>query len=457
MTNKTTFLFILIFLSVEVFSQKGKVQTAWRSLVDYEASVAEGKPDINYLNKAKEAIDLALQNEDTKNKGKTHAYKARISYAQYQFSLKEELKKLETSVTDKNERALVAYGNTDLTDFETASSEIIKIKELDPKFMESILDALSKSANGGTATIDEDDLKFAVVAQQIKTETGNIASGKYNVKKYEEAADYFYKTAYLNSVLYKEKDTLEFYNACVAASKSKNNDKVIEYNKKMIEAKISKPFNYESIYIAYLLKGDSAAALETIKKGRVAFPDDLNLTNKETELYLATGQQQLALNNIKVSIEKEPSNPVFYLIAGQIYDALANPRDNLTNKELPKPANYQELFKNAEASYLKGLEQKQNNKEYEYNLVFNLGALYNNYGGMMQNRKPEKITEMAKIQKENEAISQEYYKKAIPYLERALAMKPDDTQTMLPLRKLYLLTNNEAKAKEMNDRIKTGK
>ena len=73
-------------------SQKSKVQTAWRSLNDYEATVKDGKPELLYLTKAKEAIDIALANEETKNHGKTHAYKARISYAQYQYNLIQELR-----------------------------------------------------------------------------------------------------------------------------------------------------------------------------------------------------------------------------------------------------------------------------------------------------------------------------------------------------------------------------
>ncbi len=453
MTTKIIVLTASVLFSVNLFSQKGKVQTAWRSLTDYESTAAEGKPEIKYLDKAKEAIDQALQNEDTKNKGKTHAYKARISYAHYQYDLSQEVKRLESSVTDKNERVLVAYGNTSLKDFEEASEEIVKIKELDPKYMATIREGLMK----GPSALEDDDMKFALVAQQVKVEAANIASGKYKAKRYDEAADYFYKTAFMNSILYEVKDTANFYNACISAAKAKNDEKTLDYNKKMIDAKIAIPYNYEAIYGVQLAKGDSAAALETLRKGRSAFPADMSLTNKETDYYLATGNQQQALANIKASIEKDPTNPVFYLISGQIYDALANPRDKNTNKDLPKPADFEQLFRNAESSYLKGLEQKQNNKEYHYNLVFNLGALYNNYGGTMANRKPAKLTEVAKMQKENEVISQEYFKKAIPYLEQALSMKPEDTQTMIALRKLYLMTGNEAKGKEMNDRIKASK
>ena len=64
------------------------------------------------------------------------------------------------------------------------------------------------------------------------------------------------------------------------------------------------------------------------------------------------------------------------------------------------------------------------------------------------------ITSLAKNQKEFEAKSNENYKKAIPYLEQALAIKSDDKTTMSALRTLYYKTGNEAKGKEMNDKLK---
>lgn len=434
------------------FAQKGKVQTTWRSLSDYEETLKEGKPNINYLNKANEAINEALAHEDTKNKTKTHAYKLRVSYALFQYNLNEELKKLESTIGDKNERLMTAYGNISLAEFETANEELNKIKDLDPKFLETIQEALTK---GASAALDDDELKFALATQQMKIEAANIASGKYQAKKYDEAADYFYKTGFMNSVLYKTMDTANFYNACVSAAKSKNNAKILEYNKKMIDAKIGSPYNYESIYNVQLAQGDSSAAIETMKKGRGMFPDNIALLTQETNLFLEKGKHQDALDNLKQSIQKDPQNPLYYFIIGNIYDNMANPKDKATGKDLEKPADFEELFKSAETNYLKAIELKPTNKEHLYNSYYNMGAMYNNYGGYIANRKIDKITDMAKYQKENEAKAQEYYKKAIPYLEQALNIKPDDKSTITALRKLYLLTGNEAKAKEMSERLKT--
>ncbi|MDO8998561.1 MAG: hypothetical protein Q7W45_02270 [Bacteroidota bacterium] len=437
-------------------SQKSKVQTAWRSLNDYEATVKDGKPDLVYLTKAKDAIDIALSNEETKNQGKTHAYKARISYAFYQYSLTQELKKLEATTPDKNERAMLAYGNVPLTDFENANEELNKIQELDPKFMETIKEGLTK----GTSMLGEDDIKFALVAQQMKMESGNIASGKYKAKKYDEAADYFYKTGFMNTMLYKVKDTANFYNACVSAAKAKNTAKIIEYNKKMIDGKISTPYNYESIFNANISKGDSTAALEALRKGRAAFPNDMGLLTQETNQFLAKGKQQEALSNLKTASEKDPTNALFFLVSGNIYDNMANPKDKTTGKDLDKPADFDALFKNAETNYSKAIELKPES-ELLYNSLFNLGAMYNNYGGFLQNKASAlTIAQIAKdktLQSGLESKSQEYYKKAIPLLEQALTVKADDKATMSALRKLYLLTGNEAKGKEMNEKMKAAK
>lgn len=435
-------------------AQKNKVQTAWRSLSDYESTLADGKPDLVYLNKAKEAIDLALANEETKSQGKTHAYNCRINYALYQAALRDEQKKLEATVSDKNERGMLAYGNTDLKYFEAASQEIEKVNELDPKFMGTVMDGLK-----GNAQLSPDDLKFMNAVGQIKMEAGYIANGKYKAKKYEEAGDYFYKLAFINTMINKVPDTSSFYNACVAASKSKNETKIFDYNKKMIDSKIATPYNYENMYNAYLGRKDTMGAMNMLKKGREKFPNDANLMNKETDYYLAKGKSEEALTNLEKSIEKDPTNAVLYLVTGNIYDGLANPKDKTTGKDLPKPPKFDEYFAKAESNYKKAIELKSSNVEYYFSSAYNLGAMYNNYGGFLYNTamNDATISKLAAKQKEIEAKSNEYYKKAIPYLEQALSIKADDKASMTALRKLYLLTGDNKKAEEMTLKLKGGK
>lgn len=249
-------------------------------------------------------------------------------------------------------------------------------------------------------------------------------------------------------------DTANFYNACVSAFKGKDTKQIVEYNKKMIEAKLGISYNYESLYQSYIQAGDSSSALDILKKGRVAFPSDASLLTEETNVFLATGKQNEALNNLKIALEREPKNALYYFIAGNIYDNMANPRDKQTNKELPKPSNFEELFKNAETNYLKAIDLNPSNKDYLYNALYNLGAMYNNYGGFLATMAVEKGPEGMKRQKENEAKALNYYNKAIPNLEKALSIKSDDRPTMTALRKLYLLVGQKEKAEELGRKIR---
>lgn len=450
--KKTLQILALASLPMFGFAQKMKVQNAWRALNDYESTLKD-KPDYSYLVKAKENIDLALAHEDTKNQAKTHAYNCRILYNMYQYNLRQKQKELEPTMPDKNSRIEASYGLTPLTEFEGAASELEKIKELDPKYFENILEIMK----GGSMPSD-DDLKLSVVAGQIKLESSNIAVGKYKAKKYDESADYFYKSAIMNSLMTGKKDTSGFYNACISAQKAKNPQKMVDYNKKMIDQKIASPYNFQTIYDAKMTLKDTIGAQEYLKAGRKAFPNDVYLMNRETEIFLQKGQQDKALANLQASIDKDPTNPQLQLVLGNVYDNLANPKGR-SGKDTTKPADYDTLVMKSARHYQKAIDLKPTNQESYFNALYNLGALYNNYGGTLYAKSMEKatITDLAKKQKEYEAKANEYYKKAIPYLEQALALKTDDKATMSALRKLYYLTGNEVKGKEMSDKLKGGK
>ncbi|MCD6017519.1 MAG: hypothetical protein K0S53_640 [Bacteroidetes bacterium] len=436
---------ILVAIPFAVFSQKNKVQGAWRALSDYESTLTDN-PDVSYLLKAKENIDLAASNEETKNQVKTHAYRTRIYVSLFSESLKAEEKKLAAIIADKNERMQTAYGNVATSELEEANKSVTKIQEIDPKKFEKI----SKGE-----TDSEEDGKLFTSISQIQVYQANLATGKYKLKKFDEAADYFEALALSNTMMTGKKDTSNFYNASVCAQKAKNPTKMFAYNKKMIDLNIASPYNYQTIYELKTSQNDTATAMEYLKKGREQFPGDIFLMNKETEIFLQKGQQQKALENLKTAISKEPNNAVLQYVIGNVYDNLANPKGK-SGKDTTKPAEYDELVFKAAEHYQKAVDLKPANQESYFNTLYNLGALYNNYGNTLYNKAMEKTTiaELAKKQKEMDAKSMEYYRKAIPYLEQALAVKANDQTTMSALRTLYYKTGNEAKGKEMNDKIK---
>lgn len=435
---------IVAILPLTVFAQKNKVQGAWRAMSDYESTLTEGS-DASYLTKAKENIDLATVNDETKNQFKTHAYRCRIYVYLFSESLKAEEKKL-ASIADKNERMQTAYGNVSTTDFNEATKCLAKLKEIDAKKFDKI-------AKGETDS--EEDGKLFTAISQIMAYQANLATGKYKLKKYDEASDFFEALASTNMVMTGKKDTSNYYNACVCAQKAKNQTKMLDYNNKMIELGIASSYNYQTIYELKASQNDTTAAMEILNKGRTQFPNDVYLMNKETEIFLQKGQQQKALANLQMVIAKEPNNAFLQCAIGTVYDNLANPKGK-SGKDTTKPAEYENYIAKAFEHYHKAVDLKSSNQDSYYNALYNLGALYHNYGITLYSKSMEKatITELAKKQKEIDAKSMDYYKKAIPFLEQALDVKPNDPTTMQALRTLYYKTGNEVKGKEMNDKIK---
>lgn len=442
---------ILAFATLPLFSvaQKSKVQSAWRALNDYESTLSDN-PDVTYLNKAKDNIDLALANDETKNSAKANAYKVRIMYDLYQYNLKQEQKKLEATITDKSARVEASYVSTQLKEFVEAFNSISKLKEVDAKYFDKTL-----GVNKVESDLGDDDLKLYSAANQMKIELSNIAVGKYKAKQFDDAAEFFHKSASMNLLMTGKKDTTSYYNACICSQKAKNATKILFYNNEMIENKIAMPYNFQAIYETYMTEKDSVKALECLKKGREAFPNDLYLMNKETEVYIQTGKQELAIINLKKAIQKDPNNAVLEFVLGDVYNTIANPKGK-NGQDTTKPINYEELTQSAEEHYLASVNLKPSNKDTHFNVLYNLGALHYNHGVVLYTKSIGKstIVDVVRKQKEYELKSAEYYKRAIPYFEQALLVKSDDTTTLSALRKLYYLTGNEAKGNEMNTKLK---
>jgi len=414
-------------------AQKSKVNAAWRGLTDYQATVKE-KPDISYLTKAKEAIDLAAASEETKDNVKMHTYRAQIYYELFKYNLKQEEEK--ASGGDKKQKMEIAYSNVSTKEFFNAIKSVEAVKA-NTKEKDAFQELLSTSLSM------VDDLN-------------NLAVGSYKAKKYDEAADYFENSFGLSNMINQgRKDTVSLFNASLSASKAKNFNKVVKLNQRIIDEKMANAGTYQYLYNAKCAVNDSAGALTSLKEGRSLYPNDMTLLNLETDYYIKSGKQQESLNNLNIALEKDPNNAVLHLIAANTLDNMANPK-GADGKDLEKPANFSELFAKAEEHYKKTVDLKPSNVEYSFNALYNLGALYYNFGTYTYNKEMNDATiaKLAQKQKEINTKVNEQYKKAIPYFEQALQIKGDDISTLQSLRKLYLLTGDEAKANEISTKLK---
>ena len=415
-------LFIALSIPAVAFSQSAKVQTAYRNLQDYETS-----KDVSSLMKAKEAIDMASNHEDTKEKAKTWVYRSKVYYDLFKNSLEQEEKKLST-VSDKNERLTKAYGAVGTADYEEAG-----------KAMEKAI------------TLDKDkayQADVAMLGMQMLNDVNNLAVGKYGAGKYKEAMEYF-ETSYEASKAMGKKDTSQITNALICAQKEKDKDKIIFFNQKAITENIATPYNFGNLFDTKMEMKDTSTALKVLTAGRAAFPNDVDLMNRETDYLMTKGKNQEALANLDKAIAKDPKNAKFYLAKGIAYYGMANPRDAASKKELDKPKDYDDLMGKGETSYKKATELDP--KLYE--AWYNLGTLYNNWSTVWQKRCDDLVKQATKL-KECEAKSSELINKAIPAFEKSIELNPNDKATMAHLNKLYLITNQPDKAEKMRAMMK---
>jgi tetratricopeptide (TPR) repeat protein len=402
-------------------AQGSKVQTAWRNISDYESS-----KDVASLIKAKEALDLAIVHEDTKEKAKTWLYQTKVHYYLYQVKVKEEQDKL-TTVTDKNEKIEAAYGKAPVDELKIAIDAIEKTAKLD---------------KDGTYKSDITNLQINIIPA-----TNNVAIAKYKIASYADAADFFKLTYVITKSMMGAKDTSALYNAVLCAQKLKSAEKVKGFSEFIISEKVYNTYTYQSLMDAKLELKDTAGAFQTIKEGKAIFPNDSYLLNKETELYIHSGKKAEALANLDKAIEKDPKNGLLYLVRGNVFDNMANLKS--TSKEVIKEKEYEELVSKAEVDYKKSCELAPK----IYDGWYNLGVLYNNWAVFYQNNA-NNMKIGSKEQKEGDEKALAMFNKAITAFEKVLEIKPDDKDGMQALRMLYMRTKQTEKEKAMAEKLK---
>ncbi|MGB3948932.1 MAG: tetratricopeptide repeat protein, partial [Bacteroidia bacterium] len=373
------------------YAQKGKEVNA----ISYYRDYTETK-DTSSLRKAKENIDLAAEHEDTKDNAKTQAYKGLIYMAIYEANKKAEEDKL-MSIADPNKRAFAALQSTPTTELGIAYQAFKRTKELDVK--ENYTNELKNMVNIG--------INF-----------DNTGRSFYNAKKYPQALAAFEGAYNINP-----NDTTVLYFCATSADLAKDYPKAVTYYTKMLAIKQGQANTYTSLMNVYLAMKDTTAGMDILKKGRSSYPNDMNLVISETNYFLRVNKSQEALNNLNIAIQAKPTDANLYLVRGNIYDNLANPKD-ANGKDLEKPADYDNLLGLAETDYKKAIELK---NDY-FDAYYNLGVLYNNHAVEL-NKQADKLTDLKKFEVAN-AKTSAMFMNAMPVLEKALELNPTERNTM---------------------------
>lgn len=342
------------------------------------------------LDRAKEAIDKAAVHERTATDPKTWFYK----------------------------------GNIYLDIF---LSEEKRYRQLDENALNVAYDAFQKAVklDEDNEYLDQIRIRLYICGEQFY----NLGVELFNEENFEEAVLAFDRTARINA-MFQVQDSLATYNAALSAQLSGQTEKAKEYYLRLVRMNYQQPNIYLALYEIYQSEADTAQMLSIIERGRERFPENYNLIITETNLHLSAGNIERAQETIELALEQNPTNPNLYFALGANYDELGR-------------------FEDAEQAYLKALELK---PEY-FNALYNIGALYFNKGVEIFEKadqiSPTAPNSQERYDKKREQF-EELWGKALPYLEQAHELNPDDRNTLISLSQLYARTRDYENAQRIN-------
>jgi tetratricopeptide (TPR) repeat protein len=333
--------------------------------------------DQGILDKAKDAIDQALVNEATANWFNTYFAKGRLCQASF----------------DSKDPKFNAFYADPLAE---AYASFQKAMELDTKgTVKKKIITGSIFNNLAIALYNQGSAKF-----EAKDYAGALNSFQTQIKVTES-------DIYVGAV-----DTGMYYNAGLASVNSAKYDEAIKYFQKCADMKYMGITPYFQMSEAYLSKGDTAKAESVLTGLTSKFPNDKNVTLQLIDLYIKSGKNDEAQKYIKLAKEVDPNNYSLFFASGIIFL-----NQNKYDEAIP------ELTKSIE---LKG--------DF-HDTQYGLGVAYINKAADMF----KQANDIMDVKKYSEAIdiANAVYAKALPYMEKAYELKPDDVYAMKSLQELY--------------------
>ena len=344
------------------------------------------------LDKAKDALDQALKDDKTANWPNTYYAVGQLCQA----SFKSDNQKYQEMYKDPLAEAYSAYE---------------KALELDPKG--SIRKKLI--TNMVYSDLAMDFFNQGSTRFEAKDYTGALKSFDTQIKISES-------DEYVGAI-----DTGMYYNAGLAAVNSGKYDEAIKLFRKCADMKYMGITPYYQIYESYLGLGDTTKAEKVLMSLDSIFPNDKTVTLQLIDLYIKSNKPEEAQKYIKIAKQEDPNNSTLYFAAGIMY---------LNNSEYDKAI--EELSKSIELN------------PDVYDAQYGLGAAYINKASDMF----VKANEIMDVKKYSDAIDEAnaVYAKALPYMEKAHEINPNDVYAMRSLQELYYRLKetdkyNEIKAK----------
>lgn len=322
---------------------------------------------------------------------------------------------------------------------EIANTQDQAYQNLDPDPLTKALDSYKKAIEYDPKKEFYEDI-FAKLNWE-RNNLYNIAVDAYNKQDYTKAMQSFASAADV-ILISGIADTVAMLNSAYCATLAKDYESAKKYYLNLLDHNYNTPALFVSLSDLYRVEGDKENAMKYIQMGKEIYPSDPDVFLGETSVFLTFNLTDKALSNLLSYIETDTTNYSVYFALGTIYDKMAN--DSLSDDGTRKDA-----LGMAISAYKKSLQL---NPEY-FNALYNIGALYVNSAAAIEiqaNALPlDRVEEYEKLKSELTG----YLELAAPYLEQATIMQPQDVNTLQTLRLIYSRTGQNAKLKEINEKI----
>jgi len=265
-------------------------------------------------------------------------------------------------------------------------------------------------------------------------------------KDYENAFLAFVSSVEAYDILGK-KDTVAMYYAGLSADNLDEYDNALKYYGMAAAIKYGGDSKTHQLMVKVATRKNegspSEESFKIIQEGRALYPGDLNLILEEFNYYYKTGDAVKAQNSLQEAVKADPKNPILHFNIGATFDEMST----AAHKE-GKHADATEFVTKSAEAYKKAIELD----ERYMDAYFNLGALYYNEAAELNNIA-NKI-EDAKLYEAEKAKADEMFNAAVPQLAKAHEISPEDVTTLKILKNIYIQIDDEAKFKEVNDKLK---
>jgi len=346
------------------------------------------------LAKAKENIDVAFGNEEVQALPKAWITKGDIYKGIY------EQREAHKDIWAANPNALTTAKEAYLKAFEI---------EANPKKKKDVKDGLNAVGghfyNEGIANFSKSDWE-----------------GAYNnFKNTLEISEFLYKNEMATTV-----DTQAYFVVALSGYNSQHLDEAQSAGEKLFSLGDKREVIYTILIDIYKQKGLKDKYEKTLSEGRAQYPQSLDLLYKEINFYLENDKLDVLEEKLNQAIQLDPSNHT-------LYQALANVHDRKGDKE------------GALAMYDKAIAA---NPEY-YEAYYNKAIVYFNDAmaiiEKMNDEFDNKKYEALKAQRE--VLLKE---KALPLLQKAHQLKPDDENVTKALKEVYARLEMFDEIKKLN-------